>query len=85
LGCLADVGVCRHLVSVPPGPHLLADIIISSPILFDGEAGARGGQAGGEGGEGGDGGDGFDPNMDPELAMVSSVSDCASNAITHRV
>jgi hypothetical protein len=70
--------VNRHLVSIPPGPHLLSDILISSPIL----AGDRGmgipdeamGDAGGAGGSGAAGGDGFefgvDPSLDPELAMV---------------
>ncbi|KAK4683611.1 26S proteasome regulatory subunit N10, partial [Tremellales sp. Uapishka_1] len=54
-----------HLISVPPGPHLLADIIASSPILFDPDM--PGAQAGGSG-DGGMGDD-LDPNMDPELAM----------------
>lgn len=57
----------RHLVSIPPGPHLLSDAIISSPILFDPEM-ARG-MGGGEGG--GDGLLGDLENTDPELAMVS--------------
>lgn len=54
-------------MSIPPAPQLLADMIASSPILFDPEMGAPGGS--GEGDESmGDGG--IDPNMDPELAMV---------------
>lgn len=57
----------RHLVSVPPGPHLLADMIAQSAILFDPERAPTGG-------EGGMDQDGIDPNMDPELAMVSSGS-----------
>lgn len=59
----------RHLVSIPPAPTLLADMIASSPILFDPEMGGGGGGSGGDEGAGGDGG-AIDPNMDPELAMV---------------
>jgi hypothetical protein len=25
----------RHLVSVPPGPHLLSDLVLSSPVLSE--------------------------------------------------
>lgn len=50
-------------MSVPPGPHLLADVILQSPILYDPERGPAGGEGMDE--------DGLDPNMDPELAMVS--------------
>jgi 26S proteasome regulatory subunit N10 len=68
-----------NLVTIPPGPHLLSDLLATSPILA-GEGGAGmaqgmdqdgdfGAAAGGEGGAGGD--FGIDPNMDPELAMVS--------------
>lgn len=78
-------GPNSHIVSIPPGPHLLSDIIASSPILAgDGGAFAASAAAGASGdgdidmaalggGGGGDGGDfgGIDPNMDPELAMVS--------------
>lgn len=65
----------RHLVSIPPGPHLLSDILISSPIL----AGDRGipEEAMGDAGAGSSsaaGGSGYefgvDPSLDPELAMV---------------
>ena len=60
-----------HLVSVPPGPHILSDILISTPIVA-GEAGA----AGIGGGAGGAGGFefGFDPSMDPELALALRLS-----------
>lgn len=74
--------MCRHFVSIPPGPHvLLSDILVSSPILAadrgvvideamsNAEAGGSGG-----GGAGGGAGAGFefgvDPSLDPELAMV---------------
>ncbi|WRT63209.1 uncharacterized protein IL334_000112 [Kwoniella shivajii] len=61
-----------HLVSIPPGPQFLSDVILSSPILFDGESAVPGGSGGG--GEGGFGDDGIDPNMDPELAMAIRMS-----------
>jgi 26S proteasome regulatory subunit N10 len=57
-----------HLVSVPPGPHLLSDIIQQSPILFDPEQpGASGG------GDTGGGVDDFETS-DPELAMALRMS-----------
>ena len=74
--CLA----ISHIISVPPGPHLLSDVIASSSVLA-GEGGAysggMGGDGGGEGSGGGGGGGGgnfefgVDPDMDPELAAVS--------------
>ncbi|KAJ9124061.1 hypothetical protein QFC22_000854 [Naganishia vaughanmartiniae] len=77
-----------HIVSIPPGPHLLSDVIASSPILAaDGGAFAASAAAGASGdgdidmaalgGGGGGGGDdfgGIDPNMDPELAMAIRMS-----------
>jgi 26S proteasome regulatory subunit N10 len=57
-----------HLVSIPNSQALLSDMIASSPILFDGENAAAGGAVEGEGMF-----DGVDPNMDPELAMVSGL------------
>ncbi|WWC97561.1 hypothetical protein V866_004445 [Kwoniella sp. B9012] len=63
-----------HLVSIPPGPRFLSDVILSSPILFDGDTNAAGGSDVGGGGFGGDGVDGIDPNMDPELAMAIRMS-----------
>ena len=59
----------RHLISIPPGPHLLSDVMISSPILFDPERAAAGE---GDVGAGMDGE--IDANMDPELAMVRLIS-----------
>ncbi|KAK8844755.1 hypothetical protein IAR55_006605 [Kwoniella newhampshirensis] len=58
-----------HLVSVPPGPQFLSDVIASSPILFDGEHPVPG-MGGGDGMDA----DGLDPNMDPELAMAIRMS-----------
>ncbi|TGZ80098.1 hypothetical protein EX30DRAFT_320745 [Ascodesmis nigricans] len=64
-----------HLVTVPPGPHLLSDRLISTPIM--GEVGSTdvvGGMGGGEGDAAGGFEFGFDPNMDPELAMALRMS-----------
>ena len=71
-----------HLEIVQPGPNLLSDAIVASPILAgEGGAGAGAGAngAGGEGGGagGGEGGGfdfGVDPNVDPELALVLRMS-----------
>jgi 26S proteasome regulatory subunit N10 len=65
-----------HLEIIPPGPNLLSDSIVASPILAGegGAATANGGGAGGEGGAGGDFEFGVDPNMDPELALVLRMS-----------
>lgn len=63
-----------HLVTIPPGPHLLSDILISSPIIN--EDSGMGGVDGGAGGA--DGGDlfefGIDPSVDPELALALRMS-----------
>lgn len=55
-----------HLVSVPPGPHLLAEVIQQSPVLYDPE---RAAPAGGDDGMGD-----FDASEDPELAMALRMS-----------
>ncbi|EMD31801.1 hypothetical protein CERSUDRAFT_119369 [Gelatoporia subvermispora B] len=73
----ASSGDNCHLVSVPPGPHLLSDMIISSPIL----AGDRGipEEAMADVGAGAGAGTGsfefgVDPALDPELAMALRMS-----------
>ncbi|KAJ3131889.1 Kinesin-like protein kifc1 [Physocladia obscura] len=60
-----------HLVTIPPGPHVLSDILISSPILAD-EDGAppAGFSAAGAGGFE----FGIDPSLDPELALALRIS-----------
>jgi len=64
-----------HLVTVPPGPHILSDILLSSPVINEGSGAstssvATGGTAASDfGGYGG-----VDPNMDPELALALKVS-----------
>ncbi|KAG2139733.1 hypothetical protein DEU56DRAFT_972385 [Suillus clintonianus] len=67
-----------HLVSVPPGTHLLSDVIISSPILSE-DRGIPPEAMGDVGGASGSGGTnafefGVDPSLDPELAMALRMS-----------
>lgn len=69
-----------HLEIVPPGPNLLSDSVVASPILAgEGGGAGAGAGAGGEGAAaGGEGGGnyefGVDPNLDPELALVLRMS-----------
>ncbi|GAB7352760.1 hypothetical protein MBLNU459_g3109t1 [Dothideomycetes sp. NU459] len=77
-----------HLEVVQPGPNLLSDIIVGSPILA-GETGGMGGATGGaEGESGGQTGGGFefgvDPSMDPELALALRMSMEEENARQER-
>ncbi|KAF7984372.1 hypothetical protein HWV62_15413 [Athelia sp. TMB] len=76
----ASSGDNSHLVSVPPGTHLLSEMLISSPILAGdrgegipeeamGDAGPSGAGAGGSNFE-----FGVDPSLDPELAMALRMS-----------
>lgn len=66
-----------HLEVVPPGPNLLSDTIVASPILA-GEGGSAatngGGGAGGDNATNNDFEFGVDPNLDPELALVLRMS-----------
>lgn len=62
-----------HFLSVDPGPHLLSEKIMQSPIVRGDSSGSddEGGAGGSGGGGGGDADEfGVDPNLDPELAMV---------------
>lgn len=69
-----------HLEIIPPGPSLLSDHIISTPILAGEGLAPRGGETGAEGEAeaGGGGGGGFDfgvdPSADPELALALRMS-----------
>ena len=77
-----------YLAVVPPGPGLLSDAIVTTPIVgMGGDMGMGGGDGGfegingaggGPGGSGGAGGGGFefgiDPSADPELAMALRMS-----------
>ncbi|CAG8518825.1 11097_t:CDS:2, partial [Scutellospora calospora] len=63
-----------HLVTVPPGPHILSEILILSPII----AGEDGGvPTGFSVGGGGSYEFGVDPNLDPELAMAAKTTTAA--------
>jgi 26S proteasome regulatory subunit N10 len=67
-----------HLEIVRPGPNLLSDSIIATPILAGEGMGGAGG-VGGAAGEGGDGGAtqfefGVNPELDPELALALRMS-----------
>lgn len=66
-----------HLEIIQPGPSLLSDHIISTPILAGEGVAPRGGETGGEpGGEPGGGSYDFgvDPSADPELALALRMS-----------
>jgi 26S proteasome regulatory subunit N10 len=55
-----------HIVTIPPGPHILSEKLKSTPIA-EGEDGAPAGFASGSG----DNDFGMDGGMDPELELVS--------------
>jgi len=65
-------GDSSHVVTVPVGPKLLSDVLLSSPILSDGEQipGMEGGGGGGDAGFE----FGIDPTTDPELALALRIS-----------
>jgi 26S proteasome regulatory subunit N10 len=64
-----------HLAIIPPGPGLLSDQLVTSPILNgDGSTGAAGMGGGAEGGDGGGFEFGIDPSVDPELALALRMS-----------
>lgn len=66
-----------HLAVIPPGPNLLSDSIVTTPIL-SGDGVGPSGPSGGEGEGAAEGGDGFelgvDPSADPELAFALRMS-----------
>lgn len=66
-----------HLEIIPPGPSLLSDHIISTPILAGEGVAPRGGEDGAAGGGDTGGGAfdfGVDPSADPELALALRMS-----------
>ena len=65
LRSISDRSPCSHFLTITPGPHLMSDIILTSPILRDPSEAAPPGAAPNETYE-----FGFDPSSDPELAMV---------------
>ncbi|MCJ1249187.1 hypothetical protein MMC30_006410 [Trapelia coarctata] len=70
-------GEGSHLEVIPPGPSLLSDHLLSSPILGGDGSAARGAEDGiGGGGESGAGAFefGVDPSTDPELALALRMS-----------
>ena len=63
-----------QLAIIPPGPGLLSDQLLTSPILnVDGPSGAGAGGADG-GGDSGNFEFGIDPSIDPELALALRMS-----------
>lgn len=77
-----------YLEIVQPGPNLLSDTIVASPILAGETGGMGGGSSGAEGGApasgGGDFEFGVDPSMDPELALALRMSMEEENARQER-
>ena len=66
-----------HMAIIPPGPSLLSDHIITTPILSEDGVGPRGGENGGDSGADAGGGGfefGVDPSTDPELALALRMS-----------
>lgn len=61
-----------HLVTIPPGPRMLFEVIATSPILVE-DGFDMGGDGIGNDGFGGMG-DIIDPNMDPDLALALRLS-----------
>ncbi|KAI9030806.1 hypothetical protein CLU79DRAFT_831339 [Phycomyces nitens] len=58
-----------HLVTIPPGPHLLSDMLISTPIISGEE-----GSSANFGSNSGAFEFGIDPSVDPELALALRIS-----------
>ena len=65
-----------HIAIIPPGPSLLSDHLVSTPILSGDGIAPRGGENGVDGGgDSGTGGFGdVDPSTDPELALALRMS-----------
>ena len=72
-----NAGDGSHLAIIPPGPSLLSDHLLSTPILGGDGSAPRGGDDG-TGGAGESGGGeyefGVDPSTDPELALALRMS-----------
>jgi len=69
-----------HLVTVPPGPHVLSDILLSSPIVQGEDGGGVAPAAGAADVEMGDAGEDMDEEMQLALAMSMSQEAAATEA-----
>eukprot|EP01028_Stygiella_incarcerata_P007572 TRINITY_DN314_c0_g1_i1.p1 TRINITY_DN314_c0_g1~~TRINITY_DN314_c0_g1_i1.p1 ORF type:complete len:375 (-),score=154.67 TRINITY_DN314_c0_g1_i1:859-1983(-) len=63
-----------HLIVIPPGPHVLADMLFDTPVMSFGDAPA-GGMGGEMGGVVGGGAAGFENDPDMALAIQMSLQD----------
>ena len=64
-----------HLAVIPPGPGLLSDQLVTSPILSGDGTSAAGGAVGEGGGQDASNFEfGIDPSVDPELALALRMS-----------
>lgn len=63
-----------HLVTIPPGPYLLSDMILSSPILAGEDGAPPPGMMGNMGADTNGFEFGIDPTLDPELALALRMS-----------
>ncbi|ESK86203.1 multiubiquitin chain binding protein mbp1 [Moniliophthora roreri MCA 2997] len=78
----ASSGDNSHYVTVPPGPNLISDVLITSPVLSEDRSASIPAELGGTGGSGPSGSTsnandfefGVDPSLDPELAMALRLS-----------
>jgi len=59
-----------HLVTIPPGPHILSDVLMTSPIVISEDGSAPAGFTGASN----EFEFGVDPNIDPELALALRIS-----------
>ena len=71
-------GDSSHLAIIPPGPMLISDQLVSTPILGGDGTNTRGQDGATGGGESAGAGEGFefgvDPSADPELALALRMS-----------
>lgn len=65
-------GEGSHMELIPPGPGLLSDQLVMTPIMSEGAA--SGGGGGGDGGASDAFEFGIDPSIDPELALALRMS-----------
>ncbi|KAG9243531.1 26S proteasome regulatory subunit S5A, multiubiquitin chain binding protein [Calycina marina] len=67
-------GEGSHFTTIPPGPYLLSDQLLTSPIL-NGDGAVAGGAGAVEGGGNAEAFEfGIDPSLDPELALALRMS-----------